>query len=119
MSQKYYLLILLKVETNYDYLRLYDGNTSNSNMLAELTGYSLPPNVWSCGNQMLAVFSSDGSVTRAGYYAKITVSDGNCSSLGMQSKTNLQGLVVSSTSFAPMICPKYASIGNGICEKSQ
>ena len=118
MSQKYHLLILLKVETNYDYLRLYDGNTSNANLLAELTGYSLPPNVWSCGNQMLAAFSSDGSVTRAGYYAKITVSDGNCSSLGMQSKTNLQALEVSSTSFAPMICPKYASIGNGICDEA-
>ena len=62
-----------QVENSYDYLRMYDGNSSDANLLAELTGYDIPANVSSCGNQMHVVFTSDGSVTRSGYYAKIHV----------------------------------------------
>ena len=60
-----------QVETNYDYLRMYDGNSSNGNLLAALTGYQIPANVASCGNQMHVVFSSDNSVAKSGYYANI------------------------------------------------
>ena len=76
-----------QVETNYDYLRLYDGSSSNANLLAELTGYQILANVSSCGNQMNVVFSSDYYVAKSGYYAKIFVSEGNCSHQGVQSKS--------------------------------
>ena len=36
---------------------------------------------------MHVVFTSDGSVTKSGYYAKLHVSEGNCSYQGMQSKS--------------------------------
>ena len=76
-----------QVETNYDYLRMYDGTSSGANLLAELTGWKMPANVTSCGNQMHMVFTSDGSVTKSGYYAKLHVSEGNCSHQGVQSKS--------------------------------
>ena len=70
-----------QVEANYDYLRMYDGNSSDANLLAELTGYQIPANVSSCGNQMHVVFSSDYAVAKAGYYAKIHVHvDEGCTS---------------------------------------
>ena len=68
-------------------MRLYDGNSSNANLLAELTGYGNPANVSSCGKQMHVVFTSNGYVTRKGYYAKLHVSEGNCSHQGVQSKS--------------------------------
>ena len=64
---------MLKVETNFDFLKLYDGNSSNANLLAELTGYEIPANVASSGNQIHVVFTSDGSVLKAGYHAKLHV----------------------------------------------
>ena len=76
-----------QVENSYDYLRMYDGNSSDANLLAELTGYEIPANVSSCGNQIHVVFTSDGSVTRSGYYAKLHVSEVNCSYQGVQSKS--------------------------------
>ena len=159
-----------QVEANYDYLRLYDGNSSDANLLAELTGYQIPANVSSCGNQMHVVFSSDYSVTRSGYYAKLHVSEGNCNNQGVQSKSysisskvkpfedqklqdkrqefiaiiekvasmreeenldesNEQHVQpkmsemfkktnsTSSVYIEPMLCPDYASIGNGICDQ--
>ena len=75
----------LQVATN-DYLRLYDGKSSDANLLAALTGYNIPANISSCGKQMHVVFTPDYSVTNSGYYAKIHTSeaDGNCNT---QTKT--------------------------------
>lgn len=115
---------------------------------------------------MHVVFSSDGIYTRKGYYAKIYVSEGNCSDQMAQSKTlstsgksfrgeTLQDKMIiekiayferdipahmsldsnhhqrqqvarkilmnymnSSIPVVPMICPDYASIGNGKCEET-
>ena len=170
--------IEFQVETNYDFLRLYDGNSSNAVILATLTGYQIPANVTSCSNEMLVVFSSDNSNTASGYYAKIHVSEGNCNNKVEQSKKlslNLQkstlanvfkkknqtklkdiwtanmglflntemaslrlerntqvpsqfenilfphkskNLTSSLISMAPMLCPKFASIGDGNCDVS-
>ena len=83
---------MLKLETNYDNLRLYDGNTSNAihylsmgTRLAKLTGSNLPANITSFGNQIVVVFTSDGSVVRPGYRAKLHVSEGSSSRQGVQS----------------------------------
>ena len=139
-------------------MRLYDGTDSNANLLDKLTGYQLPVNVTSCGNEMHVVFSSDSSVTKEGYHAKIHVTEGSCSQ-GMQSKrpvfsirhfpslqldfkekiqeaerkikqdtlrqspasqivpsVNILRSKISVTGDS-MICPEYASIGNGICDE--
>ena len=53
---------------------------------------------------MHVVFSSDYSVTKSGYYAKLHVSEGNCSHQSLY--------------FEPMLCADYAFIGNGICDKA-
>ena len=68
-------------------MRLYEGNNSNANLLAKLTGHEIPANVSSCGNQIYMVFTSDVTVTKSGYYAKLHVSEGNCSHQGVQSKS--------------------------------
>ena len=167
-----------QVETDYDYLRMYDGNSSDANLLAKLTGYDIPANISSCGNQMHLVFTSDYDVTESGYYAKLHVSEGNCNNQGVQSKSysisskvkpledqkhhykwqefiatiekaaslsevenlnenneqtkkKMQSILktrlsqmfkkTNSTSalhFEPMLCPNYASIGNGICDQA-
>ena len=151
-------------------MRLYDGNSSNENLLAALTGDQTPANISSSGNQMHVVFMSDGSVTKSGYYAKLHISEGNCSHQGVQSKSysisskvkpledqkhqdkqqefiaiiekvasmrkeknldesNEQHVKpimsemfkktnsTSSVYIEPMLCPDYASIGNGICDQ--
>ena len=70
---------------NHHYVRIYDGNSSSSSLLAELTGYgwNTLSNVSSCSNEMHVVLSSNNAVggggSLSGYYAKIHVSKaGNC-----------------------------------------
>ena len=68
--------LTFQLQTDYDLLRIYEGNSTNANLLAELTGYEIPANVTSCrGNQMHVVFTSDGSETKSGYNAKIHTSE--------------------------------------------
>lgn len=58
-------------------MRLYDGNASDVNLLAELYGYQNPENVSSCDNEMHVVFSSSywGWGSRGGYLAEIHVTE--------------------------------------------
>ena len=53
----------------YDYLTLYDGNTTSSRIIAkELCGYSARGKTFkSTGNVMTLFFKSDNSVTRPGF----------------------------------------------------
>ena len=53
-----------------DFLRCRDGNSTDAKYLAINSGYVLPPNVTSSGNQMLVSFLTSGS-NHQGYYALI------------------------------------------------
>ncbi|XP_078681276.1 uncharacterized protein LOC144916137 [Branchiostoma floridae x Branchiostoma belcheri] len=59
------------VENNWDFVYLYDGNTTE-NQIVRLTGATMPSPVTSTGNTMLVRFTSDYSVTRQGFQASYT-----------------------------------------------
>ncbi|KAJ8022333.1 Tolloid-like protein 2 [Holothuria leucospilota] len=56
----------------FDSLSVYDGNSRTDSLLAKLCGTNLPYPVYSTTNEMLVVFSSDGSVERNGFEANFT-----------------------------------------------
>jgi gliding motility-associated-like protein len=62
------------LENNFDFLRIYDGNNATAPLLASLTGTALPPSFTSTAASgcLTFVFTSDGSVTAAGWIANIT-----------------------------------------------
>lgn len=64
------------LEENYDYVRIYDGFTTSATLLEELTGNSMPGTITSSSNEMLIHFITDHSVTKAGWEANYTSSDG-------------------------------------------
>ena len=59
----------MDIESDYDFLRIYDGGTTNDAQLAELTGPRLPasPQFTATGLGMLLQFTSDESVTGGGF----------------------------------------------------
>ncbi|XP_033117677.1 tolloid-like protein 1 isoform X1 [Anneissia japonica] len=58
-------------ECAYDYVLLYDGNSSSGQMLRRLCGTQIPDPVLASGNNIFVRFFSDGSVTRKGFKAEI------------------------------------------------
>ena len=62
------------LETNYDYLKVYDGATANAPLLATLSGAIVPSAISSTtpGNCLTFVFTSDSSVNREGWIANVT-----------------------------------------------
>ena len=59
-------------ESGYDYLRVYDGNSSSSPLLGTYSGSSLPPSLTSSGSSLYLRFTSDGSITRSGFELNYT-----------------------------------------------
>jgi phosphotriesterase-related protein len=59
-------------EAGYDFVRVYDGETTSSPLLGEFSGSSIPPTVTSSGNSMLITFTTDGGVQLAGWSATYT-----------------------------------------------
>jgi len=57
-----------------DYIRIYDGESAQDNMLAEFSGNELPDMVTSSGNKMLVVFNSDSNGSASGWYAEYSAS---------------------------------------------
>ena len=60
-------------ESNYDQLRIYDGNSTAGTLLGTFSGNALPP-VLTASNPsgcLTAVFTSDGSVQKAGWVAQV------------------------------------------------
>jgi len=53
-----------------DMVAIYDGETTQDNLLAEYSGNELPETITSTGNKMLIVFSSDNTGTAGGWYAE-------------------------------------------------
>lgn len=57
------------IETNYDYLYIYDGNSTASPLIGTYTGTSSPGVVNSTGNALTLRFTSDGATVRPGFTA--------------------------------------------------
>ncbi|WP_411015967.1 CUB domain-containing protein, partial [Salmonella sp. s51884] len=60
---------------NFDKLTVYDGDTAASAVLAVLCGSDIPSNVYSSGTNMFLVFTTDSSVTAAGYDGTVVFID--------------------------------------------
>ncbi|MDT8309022.1 MAG: C10 family peptidase, partial [Bacteroidales bacterium] len=60
------------LETNKDFLRIYDPSTLPSTLLGTFTGYSLPPDITSTSGKMLIVFVSDQTNSELGWQAVYT-----------------------------------------------
>ncbi len=66
------------VETNYDYLKIYDGTSVSATMLADLHGTAIPES-FVATNETGALtfrFTSDGYVTKPGWAAHLTCEGG-------------------------------------------
>jgi hypothetical protein len=61
-------------ESNYDFVKVYDGATTSAPLLGSYSGTTLPPVLRSSGGSLLIVFTSDNSITRAGWSASYTSS---------------------------------------------
>ncbi|WP_299156216.1 CUB domain-containing protein [uncultured Tenacibaculum sp.] len=61
-------------ESGYDFVTVYDGTTASATQLGKFSGTSTPSAVTSTGNAMFVKFTSDGSVTAAGWAANYTSS---------------------------------------------
>lgn len=62
------------LETNYDYLFIYDGNNVNASLIGKYTGTNSPGTITSSGNSLLVEFRSDCGVTNPGWAASWTSS---------------------------------------------
>jgi len=62
-------------ETNYDFLKIYDGPTTASTLLGTYSGTTLPPTITSSGGSLTIKFTSDNSTTKAGWAANWTCCD--------------------------------------------
>jgi N-acetyl-anhydromuramyl-L-alanine amidase AmpD len=60
------------LETNWDYLFIYDGATVNSPLIGRFTGNTLPGTITSSGGSLLLDFRSDCATTATGWVANYT-----------------------------------------------
>lgn len=61
-----------ELENNYDYLYIYDGNSTSGTLLGTYTGTTSPGTVTSTTGCLTFEFDSDGSFTDPGWQASIT-----------------------------------------------
>lgn len=69
-----------RTERGYDFVRIYDGTTTSAPLIGSYSGDSLPMPITANSGKMLIVFTSDSSITRAGWQASYT-SDGAATAL--------------------------------------
>jgi len=62
-------------EHGFDYLEVRDGDSSDSDLIAKVSGQDLPSQMESTGRSMTMVFNSDGINTYPGF--KIIANEGN------------------------------------------
>ena len=62
MKRKKSINTYFKNNFSYDLLTIYDGGTTQSGVLGEYCGYTLPPNLVSSTNMILIFFHSGGSI---------------------------------------------------------
>lgn len=60
------------LETNWDYMYIYDGSTTNAPLLGRYTGTSLPGTIVSSGGSLLLDFRSDCATTDSGWTCSYT-----------------------------------------------
>eukprot|EP01051_Picozoa_sp_SAG22_P026439 SAG22_NODE_8341_length_663_cov_0.726950_1_plen_172_part_10 len=63
---------VFNTEGNYDFVNVYDGDTTDAERIARLHGSSVPGPVVGTGSTVVVQFTSDGSVTRDGFHAELT-----------------------------------------------
>ncbi len=56
-------------ETDFDFVKIYDGTTTGAPLLGTFTGTGLPPVITSSGGAILLHFTSDNITTASGWYA--------------------------------------------------
>src|SRR5688572_18001576 len=59
-------------ESGWDFLRIYDGPTTSSQLIGAYSGNQLPPTITSTGSALTLNFTTDGSGTGPGYAATWT-----------------------------------------------
>ena len=68
---QFFVIVKWEKQTTYlfswDYLTIYDGDSSTSLMMGKYCGDSIPPSHISSSNEVLVQFKSDLSHTRAGF----------------------------------------------------
>ncbi len=57
-------------ESGYDFVTIYDGETTSAPILGRFSGSSIPPTITSSGGAMLVRFETDGSITEKGWVAR-------------------------------------------------
>lgn len=104
------------LENNYDFLRVYNGTSATAPLIASYTGTTLPSAVSSStpGGCLTFVFTSDGSVTAAGWVANVTCAPApTCLAPNNLAATNISGTTATiswnnnnnSTNFEVLIVP--------------
>lgn len=88
------------LESNYDYLKVYDGTSATAPLIASFTGTTIPNSVSSStpGGCLTFVFTSDITMNLAGWEASVS-----CSSTAPVICATPNGLTISSTSGGPMV----------------
>ncbi|MDD3875031.1 MAG: C10 family peptidase [Bacteroidales bacterium] len=56
-------------ESNYDFVKVYDGETTSATLLGSFSGSSIPASITSTTGKILVNFTSDGSQNKAGWAA--------------------------------------------------
>jgi M6 family metalloprotease-like protein len=62
-------------ESNFDFVRVYDGTNNSSTLLGSFSGSTIPPSLRATSGSMFVEFDSDASVNAAGWEATYTSSN--------------------------------------------
>jgi hypothetical protein len=92
------------VETNYDYLKIYDGTSVSATMLADLHGTAIP-NSYVATNPTGALtfrFTSDGYVTKPGWAAHLSC-DGGEGSEALITNFSFEEDVIQNVTISPVV----------------
>ena len=88
------------LESNYDFLKVYDGNSASAPLLATLSGSTSPNAISSStpGGCLTFVFTSDSSINNSGWDATVS-----CSSTAPLTCSTPTGLIVNSSTVSPTV----------------
>lgn len=57
----------IQIESDYDFLFVYDGENSSAPLLASITGNTAPPTIYSTSGKLYLLFESDGIIVNTGF----------------------------------------------------
>ena len=87
-------------ESGYDFVTVYDGTSASATQLGKYSGTSAPSAVTSSGNAMFVKFTSDTSVTAAGWSASYTSSTSSADTQAPSAPTSLAASSVAKTTLS-------------------